>query len=194
MESKLAGRKDGRASCSVGGGMPESPVAGTNGRTHAGGGERLRTTADDVVDEPVDEEESEIDPACGGGLSQPVADRGNDPVFKTKLSTGGRPGLEARSAAEPDGARDGGGVLHGGFFGNAVEAANVGGARHPSGLTRVQDPELSSLRPRGWNQAVPLQSVKGSGTLAPAFRTALRPKAHVRFLKIKWGKSCAVTG
>jgi len=32
--------------------MPESPVAGTNGRTHAGGGERLRTRADDVVDEP----------------------------------------------------------------------------------------------------------------------------------------------
>jgi hypothetical protein len=46
--------------------MPESPVAGTNGRTHAGGGERLRTRADDVVDEPAGEEESEIDLACGG--------------------------------------------------------------------------------------------------------------------------------
>lgn len=78
------GRRRGEAVVFRGWVLP-GPVARVSGDIDDGRDPRLRPGAIDGLNEPRSSDEPEVGVACGGGLYDLLEDRGNDPLYSTKL-------------------------------------------------------------------------------------------------------------
>lgn len=153
--------------------IPARAPAQPPGRgVESGGGERAGTGALDAPDE-----------CCGAGdaafgvggrerLPDAVAGGGNHPVHPTELPVGSPAGVGRRTAAQPGGAGEGGGVLCGGVAGRVAQAGGAGDARQPHRQTLLRRARVSLLRPGRWAREVALAT---GATLSP-----VSPHTHAR--------------
>ena len=169
--------------------MPEGSASRPPRGLDAGRGERIRIRADDAADESSLDAGTEVDPACGRGVSDAMADRGDAPLYQIELSIKRHPGSQIRPSPEHDGDHHGGDLLHGGVSGDQTEASGAGPSSGESSPAGVWNPGLPALCPGRRDQACALQPFEGNRYIPSASRTHIIPAPSLQSINNFWGNS-----